>query len=117
MGKFASRFLYCFKDVIIFYWKMWFQIKTNMKSNRWSDVTCGQVWCPILGICAWHLTHPSAHTHTRGSGGPMYGRIYLKHVMVNNWFHSPEDTFPLVEIADTDVAVIVVTMIDMKIMT
>uniref|UniRef100_A0A672RVZ7 glutaminase n=1 Tax=Sinocyclocheilus grahami TaxID=75366 RepID=A0A672RVZ7_SINGR len=23
---------------------------------------CGQVWCPILEICALHLTHPSAHT-------------------------------------------------------
>ncbi len=23
---------------------------------------CGQVWCPILGVCALHLTHPSAHT-------------------------------------------------------
>ncbi len=27
-----------------------------------SEVTCGQVWCPILGICALHLTHPSAKT-------------------------------------------------------
>ncbi len=39
-------------------------------------MTCGQVWWPILGICALHLTHPSAphtavsseqtnkHTHT-----------------------------------------------------
>ncbi len=36
---------------------------------KWSEVTCGQVWWPILGICALHLTHPSAHTqqwtHTR----------------------------------------------------
>ncbi len=23
---------------------------------------CGQVWCPMLGICALHLTHPNAHT-------------------------------------------------------
>ncbi len=27
-------------------------------------MTYGKVWCPILGICALHLTHPSAHTHT-----------------------------------------------------
>ncbi len=27
-------------------------------------MTCGQVWRPILGICALHLTHPSARTHT-----------------------------------------------------
>ncbi len=28
-----------------------------------SDVTYGQVWWPILGICALHLTHPKC-THT-----------------------------------------------------
>ncbi len=28
------------------------------------EVVCGQVWWPILGICALHLTHPSAHTHS-----------------------------------------------------
>ncbi len=28
-----------------------------------SDVTCGQVWLPILGICALQLTHPKC-THT-----------------------------------------------------
>ncbi len=27
-----------------------------------SEVMCGQVWWPILWICALHLTHPSAHT-------------------------------------------------------
>ncbi len=41
-------------------------------------VTCCQVWWPILGICALHLTHPSAHTavnththreHTPGAVG------------------------------------------------
>ncbi len=26
---------------------------------------CGEVWWPILGICALHLTHPSAHTQQR----------------------------------------------------
>ncbi len=40
-----------------------------------SEVTCCQVWSPILGICALHLTHPSAPTqqwtHTRSSGQPM----------------------------------------------
>ncbi len=25
-------------------------------------MTCSRVWCPILWICALHLTHPSAHT-------------------------------------------------------
>ncbi len=43
-------------------------------------MTCGQVWWPILGICALHLTHPkcthtavNTHTpwkHTRSSGQP-----------------------------------------------
>ncbi len=50
------------------------------KCTTGQDVTCGQVWCPILGICALHLTHPSAHTqqwevnkhtHTRCSGQSM----------------------------------------------
>ncbi len=26
---------------------------------------CGQVWWPILRICALYLTHPSAHTYSR----------------------------------------------------
>ncbi len=33
-----------------------------LPSKSESEVTCGQVRCPILGICALHLTHPSAHT-------------------------------------------------------
>ncbi len=44
---------------------------------KWSDISWGQVWCPILGICALYLTPPSAvvnssehtHTHTRSSLG------------------------------------------------
>ncbi len=40
-----------------------------------SDMIYGQVWWPILGICALQLTHPKcAHTqqwtHTRSSGQP-----------------------------------------------
>ncbi len=45
--------------------------------KRKREVVCGQVWWPILGICALHLTHPSAHTqqwtHTRSSGQPFCG--------------------------------------------
>ncbi len=41
---------------------------------KWSEVT----WWSILGICALHLTHPSAHTqqwtHTRSSRQPMLRR-------------------------------------------
>ncbi len=39
-----------------------------------SKVTNGQVWWPILGICALHFTHPKCtHTqsHTRNSGQPL----------------------------------------------
>ncbi len=46
------------------------------------EVTFGQVWWPILGICALHLTHPmcthtavNTHTpwtHTRSSGQPFF---------------------------------------------
>ncbi len=49
-----------------------------------SDVTCGQVWWPILGICALYLTHlkcthtavntHTPRTHTRSSGQPMLRR-------------------------------------------
>ncbi len=49
-------------------------------SESESDVTCGQVWWPILRICALHLSHPkcthtevNTHTpwtHTRSSGQP-----------------------------------------------
>ncbi len=47
---------------------------------KWSEVTCVQVWCPILGICALLLTHPCAHTHssehthTRSCGQPIIWR-------------------------------------------
>ncbi|KTF90026.1 hypothetical protein cypCar_00024206 [Cyprinus carpio] len=32
-----------------------------------SDVTCSQVWCPILGICALHLTNPTLRIHVSQS--------------------------------------------------
>ncbi len=34
----------------------------SFKKESESDVTYSQVWWPILGICALHLTHPSVHT-------------------------------------------------------
>ncbi len=33
-----------------------------LNQRLWSEVTCGQVWWPILGIFGLHLTHPCAHT-------------------------------------------------------
>ncbi len=34
----------------------------SLLREREREVVCGQVWWPMLGICALHLTHPSAHT-------------------------------------------------------
>ncbi len=54
--------------------------QTELLRRKWRDVTYGQVWWPILGICALHLTHPTCThtavnthtpwTHTRSSGQP-----------------------------------------------
>ncbi len=43
-----------------------FMVNPNLyfESEIESEVTCGQVQWPILRICALHLTHPSAHTHS-----------------------------------------------------
>ncbi len=38
----------------------WLTIMIRGKGG--GEVVCGQVWWPILGICALHLTHPSVHT-------------------------------------------------------
>ncbi len=54
--------------------------KTAVRNtNSESDETYGQVWWPILGICALHLTHPKCthtavnththHEHTPGAVG------------------------------------------------
>ncbi len=39
---------------------LWWTDKGKGKGER--GVVCGQVWWPILRICALHLTHPSVHT-------------------------------------------------------
>ncbi len=61
-------------------------------------MTCGQKWWPILGICALHLTHPSAHTHTvnthRSSGQPyccgarvtIGGSVSCSRVSPQSWY-------------------------------
>ncbi len=64
----ASLFIYCIS------------LGNMLNCVTLRDVTCGQVWLPILGICALHLTHPkcthtavNTHTpwtHTRSSGQP-----------------------------------------------
>ncbi len=41
-------------------WCRYFQQLHLVESE--SEVTWGQVWWPILGICVLHLTHSSAHT-------------------------------------------------------
>ncbi len=106
-SKFYSRFLNSILDSIfvLFYWCHTHILNTDPKFSikgvypvcplpdrnenkkvkwKWRDVTCGQVWWPILWICALHLTHPkcthtavNTHTpwtHTRSSGQPMLRR-------------------------------------------
>ncbi len=55
-----------------------FDLSEKLANAFESEVTCGQVWWPILGICALHLTHPCANTqqwththreHTPGAVG------------------------------------------------
>ncbi len=48
------------------------------KSESESEVTCGQAWWPILGICALHLTHlkcthtvVNTHTHREHKPGAL----------------------------------------------
>ncbi len=59
---------------------------------------CGQVWWPILGICALHLTHPSAHTHSSehtpgavgsqccGARGAVGGSVPCSRVSPQLWY-------------------------------
>ncbi len=84
-AEYVCSFMYCIQDTVAP------QKQTNNnKKRKWYfkymnfEVTCGQVWWPILGICALHLTHPSAHTqqwthtpwtHTRSSRQPMLRRL------------------------------------------
>ncbi len=46
-----------------------------------SDVTCGQVWLPILRVCALQLTHPkcthtAVNTHTVNTHPEQWAAIY-----------------------------------------
>ncbi len=64
--------------------------------------TCGQVWWPILRICALHLTHPSArahtHTHTVNAHlGEQLGVRYLAQGIVGGrerWTFTPPPIIP-----------------------
>ncbi len=61
-------------------------------------MVCGQVWWPILGICALHLTHPSAHTHSSehtpgavgsqscGARGAVGGLVPCSRVSPQSWY-------------------------------
>ncbi len=69
--------------------------------KREREVVCGKVWWPILGICALHLTHPSAHTqqwtHTRSSGQPMgssWGLAQGSHLSRGAGYSLPPPTIP-----------------------
>ncbi len=48
--------------------KAWF-VQPDINKFSESEVNCGQVWWPILGICALNLAHPSARTHSPGAVG------------------------------------------------
>ncbi len=64
----------------LFYYLPFFLAFKFVFIMKWSEVTWSEVWWPILGICALHLTHPkcthisvNTHTpwtHTRSSGQP-----------------------------------------------
>ncbi len=50
--------------------RTWTWMSEMLKWKCESDVTCGQVWWPILGIRALQLTHPkSTHTHREHTPG------------------------------------------------
>ncbi len=53
----------------------------SSKRESESEVTYGQVWWPILGICALHLTHPkcthtAVNTHTVNTHPEQWAAIY-----------------------------------------
>ncbi len=61
------------------------------------EVTCGQVWWTILGICALHLIHPSTHTHREhtpgavgsqccGARGAVGGSVSCSRVSPQSWY-------------------------------
>ncbi len=61
-----------------------------------SDVTYGQVWWPILGICPLHLTHPdythtavnthSEHTRNCGARVAVGGSVPCSRVSPQSWY-------------------------------
>ncbi len=55
-------------------------------SESESKLTCGHVWWHILGICALHLTHPSAHTHHCGARGAVGGSVPCSMVSPQSWY-------------------------------
>ncbi len=65
-------------------WRRWRKHepwRKRQRSVKWSEVTYDQVWWPILGICALHLTHPkythrSEHTHTMNTHLEQWAAIY-----------------------------------------
>ncbi len=69
-------------DVLWHLWKYTLCSKEETKLYRYgttfseSDVTYGQIWWPILGICALHLNHPKC-THTAVNTHPeQWAAIY-----------------------------------------
>ncbi len=81
---FVVSYLFYFSCIVQHFgsvmWKCFIKKKKNRSTAYSIQVTCGQVWWPIHGICALILTYPkcthtvvNTHkpwTHTRSSGQP-----------------------------------------------
>ncbi len=59
-------------SILVYIQYLFYSTATNESE---SEVMCGQVWWPILRICALHLTHPSAHTHCEYTPGAVGSHI------------------------------------------
>ncbi len=81
-----------------------------------SEVTCGQIWCSILGMCALHLIHPSAHTnthheHTWNSKYHLKILLNIGFIIIHSGFNDCLLAFPDSYLSSAAVAGIVVAVV------
>ncbi len=63
-----------------------------LNQRLWSEVICGQVWWPILGIFGLHLNNPCAHTtgavgsQCCGTRGTFGGSVPCSRVSPQAWY-------------------------------
>ncbi len=62
----------------------WLGFLKRFKKIAYPALNCGQVWWPMLRICALHLTHPSAHTHTVNTHPEQWAAILMRR-LGNSW--------------------------------